>query len=103
MSQESGVFLRTGVGRTVNGHDRITGRNGCGRVPDASHTIEFEETDASRARPQPFLAGHWRRRGADYRHCFWFGWRGRGAGMARTCPVTPEPDLSQRVFWSGTG
>eukprot|EP00661_Eupelagonemidae_sp_cell13_P008819 gene8819-biopygen123 len=31
------------------------GRNGCGRVPDASHTIEFEETDASRTRPQPFL------------------------------------------------
>eukprot|EP00661_Eupelagonemidae_sp_cell13_P012632 gene12632-biopygen15518 len=26
-----------------------------GRVPDASHTIEFEETDASRTRPQPFL------------------------------------------------
>eukprot|EP00661_Eupelagonemidae_sp_cell13_P010159 gene10159-biopygen22786 len=26
-----------------------------GRVPDASHTIEFEETDASRTRPEPFL------------------------------------------------
>eukprot|EP00661_Eupelagonemidae_sp_cell13_P025861 gene25861-biopygen3028 len=33
------------------------GRNGRGRVPDASHTIEFEETDASRTRPQPFLPG----------------------------------------------
>eukprot|EP00661_Eupelagonemidae_sp_cell13_P013257 gene13257-biopygen5015 len=31
------------------------GRNGRGRVPDASHTMGFEETDASRARPQPFL------------------------------------------------
>eukprot|EP00661_Eupelagonemidae_sp_cell13_P024821 gene24821-biopygen2946 len=30
------------------------GRNGCGRVPDASHTIDFEETDASRRRPEPF-------------------------------------------------
>eukprot|EP00661_Eupelagonemidae_sp_cell13_P012903 gene12903-biopygen12518 len=28
-----------------------------GRVPDASHTIEFEETDASRTRPQPFSPG----------------------------------------------
>eukprot|EP00661_Eupelagonemidae_sp_cell13_P025776 gene25776-biopygen22509 len=34
---------------------RSVGRNGCGRVPDASRTIEFEETDASRTRPQPFL------------------------------------------------
>eukprot|EP00661_Eupelagonemidae_sp_cell13_P024088 gene24088-biopygen22360 len=33
------------------------GRNGCGRVPGASHTIDFEEPDASRARPQPFLPG----------------------------------------------
>eukprot|EP00661_Eupelagonemidae_sp_cell13_P014296 gene14296-biopygen18625 len=32
-----------------------TGRNGRGRAPDASRTIEFEETDASRTRPQPFL------------------------------------------------
>eukprot|EP00661_Eupelagonemidae_sp_cell13_P007501 gene7501-biopygen18051 len=28
------------------------GRNGRGRVPDASHTIEFKETDASRTRPE---------------------------------------------------
>eukprot|EP00661_Eupelagonemidae_sp_cell13_P000988 gene988-biopygen21229 len=26
-----------------------------GRVPDASRTIEFEGTDASRTRPEPFL------------------------------------------------
>eukprot|EP00661_Eupelagonemidae_sp_cell13_P025577 gene25577-biopygen9041 len=32
-------------------------RNGWGRVPDASHMIEFEETDASRTRPEPFLPG----------------------------------------------
>eukprot|EP00661_Eupelagonemidae_sp_cell13_P006942 gene6942-biopygen7461 len=31
------------------------GGNGRGRAPYASHTIEFEETGASRARPQPFL------------------------------------------------
>eukprot|EP00661_Eupelagonemidae_sp_cell13_P019051 gene19051-biopygen3980 len=35
------------------------GRNGCGRVPDASHTIEFKETDTSRTRPQPFLPDPW--------------------------------------------
>eukprot|EP00661_Eupelagonemidae_sp_cell13_P008565 gene8565-biopygen13680 len=34
---------------------RHPGRNGRERVPDASRTIEFEETDASRTRPQPFL------------------------------------------------
>eukprot|EP00661_Eupelagonemidae_sp_cell13_P005688 gene5689-biopygen16274 len=28
-------------------------RNGRGRAPDASHAIDFDETDASRARPQP--------------------------------------------------
>eukprot|EP00661_Eupelagonemidae_sp_cell13_P010451 gene10451-biopygen15333 len=33
------------------------GGNGCGRVPDASHAIEVEETDASRTRPEPFLPG----------------------------------------------
>eukprot|EP00661_Eupelagonemidae_sp_cell13_P015698 gene15698-biopygen5208 len=33
------------------------GRNGCGRVPDASHTIDCEETDASRTCPQSFLPG----------------------------------------------
>eukprot|EP00661_Eupelagonemidae_sp_cell13_P015057 gene15057-biopygen21686 len=37
---------------------RASGRNGCGRVRDASRTtIEFEETDASRTRPQSFLPG----------------------------------------------
>eukprot|EP00661_Eupelagonemidae_sp_cell13_P016850 gene16850-biopygen20323 len=34
---------------------RRPGRNGRGRVPDAPHTIECEETDASRTCPQPFL------------------------------------------------
>eukprot|EP00661_Eupelagonemidae_sp_cell13_P015210 gene15210-biopygen3658 len=36
-----------------------SGRNGCRRVPDASHTIECEETDASRTRPDPFLPRWW--------------------------------------------
>eukprot|EP00661_Eupelagonemidae_sp_cell13_P012850 gene12850-biopygen12511 len=37
--------------------DKKSWRNGCGRVPDASHAIDFEETDASRTRPEPFLPG----------------------------------------------
>eukprot|EP00661_Eupelagonemidae_sp_cell13_P000289 gene289-biopygen16592 len=32
------------------------GRNGCGRVPDASRMVEFYETDACRTRPEPLLA-----------------------------------------------
>eukprot|EP00661_Eupelagonemidae_sp_cell13_P025109 gene25109-biopygen10490 len=35
---------------------RHPGRDGRGRVPDASHTIEFEETDAPRTRPGRVLS-----------------------------------------------
>eukprot|EP00661_Eupelagonemidae_sp_cell13_P019076 gene19076-biopygen14532 len=49
-----------GRGGPAGAADHPTGagahsKNGRGRVPDASHTMDFEETDASRTRPQPFL------------------------------------------------
>eukprot|EP00661_Eupelagonemidae_sp_cell13_P017233 gene17233-biopygen2315 len=44
--------------RTVGASPKTCqGRNGCARVPDASRAIVFEETDASRTRPEPFLPG----------------------------------------------
>eukprot|EP00661_Eupelagonemidae_sp_cell13_P009861 gene9861-biopygen21272 len=43
--------LRSGTSRPPI----ASGRNGCGRVPDASHTIAFEEMDASRTRPERVL------------------------------------------------
>eukprot|EP00661_Eupelagonemidae_sp_cell13_P018350 gene18350-biopygen5411 len=52
------------------------GRNGRGRVPDASRTMEFEETDASWTRPQPFLPG--------------------GTGHARAMPA-PRPRHSCQI------
>eukprot|EP00661_Eupelagonemidae_sp_cell13_P024393 gene24393-biopygen5916 len=53
----SRLDLRAGGGllTTSSSSSSSCGRNDCGRVPDAFHTVEFEETDASRTRPQPFL------------------------------------------------
>eukprot|EP00661_Eupelagonemidae_sp_cell13_P023600 gene23600-biopygen13382 len=36
-------------GKTGKHYNGMPGGNGCGRVPDASHTVECEETDASSA------------------------------------------------------
>eukprot|EP00661_Eupelagonemidae_sp_cell13_P015345 gene15345-biopygen5188 len=52
----------------------VSWRNGCGRVPDASHTMEYEETDSSRTR----RAAHARRRRCTRR-------RRRRRRRARTC------------------
>eukprot|EP00661_Eupelagonemidae_sp_cell13_P009595 gene9595-biopygen18226 len=49
------IQLGDGVPSLHRAEPPPAGRNGCGRAPDASHTIEFEETDASRTRPQSFL------------------------------------------------
>eukprot|EP00661_Eupelagonemidae_sp_cell13_P004639 gene4639-biopygen8456 len=65
------------------------GGNGSGRVPDASrrfpdasHTIEFEETDTSRTRPQPFLPAIQGSAGARRRcPCLQRVPRGEGGGL----------------------
>eukprot|EP00661_Eupelagonemidae_sp_cell13_P009854 gene9854-biopygen12263 len=83
------------------------GRNCRGRVPDASRTTDFEETDTSRTRPQPLLP-EWSGSKAPEA----VGQEMAGTGLASLCKagvnycafvIGPVPGQARWRRWAGVG